>query len=223
MRYRWDKNNQEYRWFVRDDEKWYDATDSKYSNCKIYTRTSSTETKLDALKNAVNQFIDDTAEKSPKSKIGITVFSSEGYGDHGSFKSLVEVGSKVGTEDSANVTVLKNFVNDLNANGGTDPAVGLEDAKNKLDAMVDTNPKYVVLFTDGEPTGDGDSWDKEAQKAAETQASELKTGLRNGKNEKDSYTVYTIGFALGKGESRAKTFLSGGTYNNKKYPGIASS
>lgn len=134
MRYRWDKNNQEYRWFVRDDEKWYDATDSKYSNCKIYTRTSSTETKLDALKNAVNQFIDDTAEKSPKSKIGITVFSSEGYGDHGSFKSLVEVGSKVGTEDSANVTVLKNFVNDLNANGGTDPAVGLEDAKNKLDA-----------------------------------------------------------------------------------------
>ena len=196
-----------------------DAADSKYNNCEICTRTSSTETRLDALKNAVNQFIDDTAEKSPKSKIGITVFSSTGYGDHGGFVDLGEVG----TADSAKVTELKKFVKNLNANGGTDPAVGLEDAKNKLDAMVDTNPKYVVLFTDGEPTGDGDSWDKEAQKAAETQASELKTGLRNGKNEKDSYTVYTIGFALGKGESRAKTFLSGGTYNNKKYPGIASS
>lgn len=196
-----------------------DAAKDKYNNCRICTRTSSTETRLDALKNAVNQFIDDTAKKSPNSKIGITVFSSTGYGDHGGFVDLGEVG----TADSAKVTELKEFVKNLNANGGTDPAVGLEDAKNKLDAMVDTNPKYVVLFTDGEPTGDGDSWDKEAQKAAETQASELKTGLRNGKNEKDSYTVYTIGFALGKGESRAKTFLSGGTYNKKKYPGIASS
>lgn len=52
----------------------------------------------------------------------------------------------------------------MKANGGTDPAVGLEDAKNKLDAMVDTNPKYVVLFTDGKPTGGGAEWNSTAQK-----------------------------------------------------------
>lgn len=196
-----------------------DAAKDKYNNCKIYTRTSTTETRLAALKNAVNQFIDDTAEKSPNSKIGITVFSSTGYGDHGTSVSLGEVGSA----NSAKVTELKKFVENLNANGGTDPAVGLEDAKNKLDAMGDKNPKYVVLFTDGKPTGGGSDWNSTAQKNAETQASELKTGQRNGNNEKDPYTVYTIGFALNDEGDRAKTFLSGGTYNGKKYPGIASS
>lgn len=144
-----------------------DAAKDKYNNCKIYTRTSTTETRLDALKNAVNQFIDDTAKKSPNSKIGITVFSSTDdynrpYGNHGTSVSLGEVG----TADSAKVTELKNFVKDLKANGGTDPAVGLEDAKNKLDAMVDTNPKYVVLFTDGKPTGGGAEWNSTAQKPA---------------------------------------------------------
>ena len=226
MKYRRDRNNKEYRWFVYDDEKWYDATDSKYSNCKIYTRTSSTETKLVALKNAVNQFIDDTAKKSPNSKIGITVFSSinqynnKPYGDHGKSVNL----EKVGNENSENVNDLKDFVNVLNAEGGTDPAVGLKDAKDKLDATNDDNPKYVVLFTDGKPTGDGAYWDSTAQKNAETQASELRTGRRNNvDNAKNPYTVYTIGFALNDEGDRAKTFLSGGEYDGEKYPGIASS
>lgn len=223
-------------WKVQDNGEWYLATDSKYSNCKIYTR-SSTETRLAALKNAVNQFIDDTAEKSPNSKIGITVFSStnnednEPYGDHGKSVNLGTVGSKVGTADSAKVTELKTFVEKLNAEGGTDPAVGLKDAKDKLDATNDDNPKYVVLFTDGKPTGGTAYWNSTAQKNAETQASELRTGLRNKTNKtkvKDPYTVYTIGFALDDEGERAKTFLSGGPYKDKnykdgKYPGIASS
>lgn len=220
-------------WKVQDNGEWYLATDSKYSNCKIYTR-SSTETRLAALKNAVNQFIDDTAEKSPNSKIGITVFSStnnednEPYGDHGKSVNLGTVGSKVGTADSAKVTELKTFVEKLNAEGGTDPAVGLKDAKDKLDATNDDNPKYVVLFTDGKPTGGTAYWNSTAQKNAETQASELRTGLRNTTKVKDPYTVYTIGFALDDEGERAKTFLSGGPYKDKnykdgKYPGIASS
>lgn len=215
-----------YGWLVFDDNgNWSYAADSKYSNCKIYTR-SSTETRLNALKNAVNQFIDDTAKKSPKSKIGITVFSSTNnknnkpYGDHGKFVNLEEVGN----EDSVNVNALKDFVNGLNAEGGTDPAVGLKDAKDKLDATNDDNPKYVVLFTDGKPTGDGAYWNSTAQKNAETQASELRTGRRNNvDNAKNPYTVYTIGFALNDEGDRAKTFLSGGDYNGKTYPGIASS
>lgn len=192
-----------------------DAAASQYDNCKIYTR-SSTETRLAALKNAVNQFIDDTAKKSPNSKIGITVFSStdkynEPYGNHGKSVDLVEVGNADST--------LKTFVNNLKAKGGTDPAVGLKDAKNKLDAMSDKNPKYVVLFTDGKPTGGSDTWNSDAQKDAETQASELRTGRRNNvDNAKNPYTVYTIGFALKDEGERAKTFLSGGPYKDKKYP-----
>ncbi len=192
-----------------------DAAASQYDNCKIYTR-SSTETRLAALKNAVNQFIDDTAKKSPNSKIGITVFSStdkynEPYGNHGKSVDLVEVGNADST--------LKTFVNNLKAKGGTDPAVGLKDAKNKLDAMSDKNPKYVVLFTDGKPTGGSDTWNSDAQKDAETQASELRTGRRNNvDNAKNPYTVYTIGFALKDEGERAKTFLSGDPYKDKKYP-----
>lgn len=209
-----------------------DAADSKYNNCKIYTRTSSTETRLDALKSAVNQFIDDTAKKSSNSKIGITVFSSDGYnkpsgdyyGNHGAFVNL----GVVGDANSEKVNELKTFVNNLRANGGTDPAVGLKDAKKKLDDMDDTNPKYVVLFTDGKPTGGGSEWNSTAQKNAETQASELRTGRRNNAKVKDPYTVYTIGFALNDEGERAKTFLSGGPYKDRnypdgKYPGIASS
>lgn len=201
-----------------------DAAEDKYNNCKIYRQIS---TRLDALKSAVNQFIDDTAKKSPNSKIGITAFSSAGYeptnngnhnGSHGTGEELQIV--------SKNADSLKKFVEKLKANGGTDPAVGLEKAKNKLDAMGDKNPKYVVLFTDGKPTGGGDTWDSNAQKDAETQASELRTGRRNNvDNAKNPYTVYTIGFAL-KDEERAKTFLSDGPYKDKmypdgKYPGIA--
>lgn len=197
-----------YGWYVGNSK-----ADNYSNNCKIYTR----QTRLDALKTAVNQFIDDTAKKSPKSKIGITVFSSKGYGDHGRSVALGEVGS----EDSTKVTELKKFVNELEANGGTDPWVGLSDAKDKLDAEKDKNPKYVVLFTDGKPTGGGAEWDTDAQRDAEKQASELRTGNRGEvEKKKDPYTVYTIGFAL---DDRAKTFLSGGEYDKKKYPGIASS
>lgn len=206
-----------YGWGVSDGYSIYKADDYS-NNCKIYTG----QTRLDALKTAVNQFIDDTAKKSPKSKIGITVFSSNNgygrpYGDHGRSVALGEVGR----EDSTKVTELKTFVNGLNANGGTDPSVGLSDAKDKLDAEPDKNPKYVVLFTDGKPTGGGSEWNTTAQQDAEKQASELRTGNR-GKVEKkkDPYTVYTIGFAL---DDRAKTFLSGGEYDEKEYPGIASS
>ena len=185
-------------WFVGDDLN-NKATDSKYSNCKIYSR--GTQKKLKALQDAVNQFITDTAAKSPDSKIGITAFSSYGYGDHGKSKDLLKVGD--------NKEVLQDFVNKLEAKGGTDPVVGLSDAKSKLDAAAsDEKPKYVILFTDGEPTGGGNTWNTTAQRNAESKALELREA---------GYTVYTIGFALG---DKAAKFLAGdGTTN---YPGIAS-
>jgi hypothetical protein len=52
-------------------------------------------TRLDALKKSVDQFITDTASKSPDSKIGITAFSStdESQKDNGSTKELVSAGA----------------------------------------------------------------------------------------------------------------------------------
>lgn len=192
-------------------KKWYvgKKTASNYewdrrNGCYYYVYDSNV-TRMEVLKQAVNQFITDAAAKSENSKIGITAFSSSGYDDHGNSKDLQEVGTN---KDS-----LIKFVSDLDAEGGTDPYVGLNDAKDKLDAAKnagDTNPKYVILFTDGQPTGSGSEWNERAQKKAEDSATALKDA---------GYTVYTIGFAL---NNQTKTFLAGGTDNNIEYPGIAS-
>lgn len=193
-------------WYVEEGYQAYPAS-SYGEDYKIYKKKVGT-TKLAALKNSVNQFIDDTKKNSRDSKIGITAFSSAGYGDHGQSKELMQVG--VGDND----TTLKDFVNSLDANGGTDPAVGLTNAKDALVNANDENPKYVILFTDGQPTGGGNTWDTDAQTSAENSAKALKDA---------GYTVYTIGFAL---DEQAKTFLAGGKYKTyygeTDYPGIAS-
>ena len=197
-------------WYIGDD--WWSQTkadDSTYNGCKIYLK--KTEKKLTALQNAVKQFITDTANKSPDSKIGITAFSSAGYGSHGKTEDLQKAG-----DNKENLT---RFVDSLVANGGTDPYVGLKNAKSKLDAATmsgDTKPKYVLLFTDGEPTGSGNSWDTTAQQNAEniTNGTESIKGIKQ-----EGYTVYTIVFGL---RDKAKAFLEGGTYGRTTYPGIAS-
>lgn len=197
-------------WYIGDD-RWSQtkADDSTYNGCKIYLK--KTEKKLTALQNAVKQFITDTANKSPDSKIGITAFSSAGYGSHGKTEDLQKAG-----DNKENLT---RFVDSLVANGGTDPYVGLKNAKSKLDAATmsgDTKPKYVLLFTDGEPTGSGNSWNTTAQQNAEniTNGTESIKGIKQ-----EGYTVYTIGFGL---RDKAKAFLEGGTYGKTTYPGIAS-
>lgn len=196
---------------------WYIGS-TKASSCpetyKIYTKKTVSRTRLGALKNSVDQFITDTASKSPKSKIGITAFSSDvrgyyGNGSNGETKELLPAGD--------NKATLISFANSLTAGGGTKPAIGLNKAKELLDKANDNKPKYVILFTDGAPTGDNTApsgqsptWDKDTVDKANTAAQELKDA---------GYTVYTIGFAL---DSRAQAFLAGGTSSNTTYPGIAS-
>lgn len=194
-----------YIWMING----YDAS-KYYTNNKIYKKVTTKTTRMDALKSTATQFVSDIAEKSPNSKVGVTVFSSTKkttgvYGDHGKSIGLQKVGE--------NVTTINEFINGLNAEGGTQPGVGLHDAYNKLKALNDSGdklPKYAILFTDGSPTGEGADWSTRAQQDAEEYAKDLKDM---------GVTVYTIGFAL---NDRAKTFLKGGTYDGEKYPGIAS-
>lgn len=190
------------------------ASNYDSNNYKIYTKKTVTKTRLEALKESVDQFITDTASKSPKSKIGITAFSSDvsgyyGNGSNGETKELLPAGD--------NKATLISFANSLTAGGGTKPAIGLKKAKELLDKANDNKPKYVILFTDGAPTGDNTApsgqspaWDTDTVNKANTVAQGLKDA---------GYTVYTIGFAL---DSRAQAFLAGGTSSNTTYPGIAS-
>ena len=200
--------------YSRRDREWYIGGNNA-SSCpdtyKIYTKKTVSMTRLDALKNSVDQFITDTASKSPDSKIGITAFSSTHNSqiNNGSTKGLVSAGT--------NKNDLIAFADALKAGGGTKPEIGLNKAKELLDSANDNRPKYVILFTDGAPTGDNTApsgqspeWDTDTVNKANTAAQELKDA---------GYTVYTIGFAL---DSRAQAFLAGGTSSNTTYPGIAS-
>lgn len=210
------KYNDTYYKITKDSNKYYiysyfsgrrDISDSQYKNCEIFTKT----TRLNALKESVKQFINSTAEKSSNSKIGIATFS---WNKHGTTTDLLEL------ENKNNKDTLIETVNGLNADGGTDPDFGLSNAYDKLTAATengDTLPKYVILFTDGEPTGNssdssqGASWSTAAQKRAEATAKKLKD---------NEVSIYTIGFAL---TEKAEKFLAGGTYESTDYPGIASS
>lgn len=201
-----------YSWW---DQEWYIGGNNA-SSCpntyKIYTKKTVSMTRLDALKKSVDQFITDTASKSPDSKIGITAFSSNIV----STKDLVTVGEV--NNGVSNKDALIAFADALNADGGTKPSLGLNKAKELLDRENDgKRSKYVILFTDGAPTGDNRApsgyspeWDTNEVDNAEKAADALK-----GKG----YTVYTIGYGL---DDKAKTFLAGGEYSNTKYEGIAS-
>lgn len=189
----------------------YEAS-NYYTDYKIYTR--ETKTRLQALQDSVDQFITDTASKSPESKIGITAFSSDYDQDHssnGATQGLLPAGKNTGEEK--NKDILISFANNLKAYGGTTPAIGLNKAKELLDAVAnDGNPKYVILFTDGAPTGNrmDDEWDSDAKTNAETAANALKEAR---------YTVYTIGYGFDDNSNEAKSLAGDGSTN---YPGIAS-
>lgn len=194
------------KYYIYDSVWGNDISGSQYENCEIFTKT--TTTRLDALKESVKQFINSTAEKSSNSKVGIATFS---YNGKGIITDLLELNNN-------NKGTLITKVDGLNAGGGTDPNFGLNNAYNKLTAATkegDTLPKYVILFTDGEPTGnstdksEGKKWSTEAQKRAEATAKKLKD---------NGVSIYTIGFAL---SPRAEKFLAGDKPNG--YPGIASS
>lgn len=192
------------RYYISVGLKRRDISDSRYENCEIFTTKM---TRLDALKESVKQFINSTADKSSNSKIGIATFS---WNEHGTTTDLLELENNKGT--------LIEKVNGLNADGGTDPDFGLSNAYDKLTEATekgDTLPKYVILFTDGEPTGNSDdisqgtTWSTAAQNRAEATAKKLKD---------NGVSIYTIGFAL---SSRAEKFLAGDKPNG--YPEIASS
>lgn len=187
-------------WYIGNKK----ASNYDSNNYKIYTKKTVTKTRLEALKESVDQFITDTASKSPNSKIGITAFSSKhsSQQSNGKTQGLLAAG--------ANKDTLIAFADSLKDGGGTMPHIGLKKAKELLNAANDKNPKYVVLFTDGAPTGDNTGNPPAWSSSAKTSASALKAA---------GYTVYTIGYGFSDDSNEAKFLAGNGT---EDYPGIAS-
>lgn len=173
------------------------VSDGKYKipaelNGRLYTYGNLS--KLDALKNAVNTFIDQVAAKETgtvKHNISIVKFAGDKkdevgddtyYGGTYNYSQIV-----MGLTDAkANQKALKDAVNDLEAGGATSADYGMEHAQSilsKRPADRKDATKVVVMFTDGEPNHDN-GFDSDVADSTISAAKSLKDG---------GATVYTVG------------------------------
>ena len=178
-------------WMYYYSNSWRDIKDS--DTTYIYEWPS----RITALKEVVNQFIRNTATSSPQSNIGLAPFNT----------AVTNATNTLLNVDTNKNELIKN-VGRLSVTGGTSPHTALNKALELLNNA--KNPKYVILFTDGEPTGDDNEWDDDYQDYAEKAAKALKDkGIK----------VFTVGFAL---SEKGQKFLAGDKNDSTNYPGIAS-
>lgn len=133
--------------------------------------------KINALKIAVNGFIDSASEKEGDNRIAIVTYA----GNSTIKNQLTSV--PAGTND------LKNTVSSLRSNGATAADYGMQDAKRIIDGIPadrDSN-KVVIMFTDGEPNHEN-GFDT-------TVANDTISASKSMKDK--GTTVYTIGVVEG--------------------------
>ena len=152
------------KWIYYNGTLWNNVDDS--STKTVYTIDSS----LTGLKEAASTFTTSMAASSTNSRIGIATFNYVG--------NLVSELTTIGT----NKDELVKKISSIYASAGTSPQLGLELALTQLEENMQENvPRYVILFTDGAPSSEGD------KAASELQAQKLK---------EKGITVYTIGLKL---------------------------
>ena len=166
-----------------------------YDVVQFYTRTESSETKMEILKNAVNSLIEETAERNEgvaaenQHRISIVKFAGyerdvvgndtykETYYDHGhsytyeyNYTQIVkELTSVTGNA----VTELKESVNGLAAKGATLTSAGMSRAEAALGEKKAGRNQVVIVFTDGVPTS-GSEYEEDVANSALTTSKSLK-------------------------------------------------
>lgn len=147
------------------------------------------QNKIDALKDAVNGFIDKVAKKSPNSSIAVVKFASDkeydvGNGYNGSGYNYSQIVQNLTAVNEAGANSLKTAVNQLTAAGATRADYGMQHAQTIVNgAMGNGRQKVVIMFTDGQPS----TWQSFSTVVA-------KDAIKASKSIKDAgATVYTIG------------------------------
>lgn len=147
------------------------------------------QNKIDALKDAVNGFIDKVAKKSPNSSIAVVKFASDkeydvGNGYNGSGYNYSQIVQNLTAVNEAGANSLKTAVNQLTAAGATRADYGMQHAQTIVNgAMGNGRQKVVIMFTDGQPS----TWQSFSTAVA-------KDAIKASKSIKDAgATVYTIG------------------------------
>lgn len=154
-----------------------DASDSM--NDSIANTNTS---KLVALQNAANTFIDTLKSKSPESEIAIIWYSGSEGGNtsitNSKFKQL---------NNNEDVSSLKRTIDNKDASGGTPMGVALATARNQLSSAKHEKNKYVVFMTDGLPGHNNkDNWNCMVANNA----------VNNANSIKEQATLYTVGVGL---------------------------
>lgn len=184
---------------------------------QFYTRETST--RLDALKNAANSFIDKADELNKEMNdsakhhhIAITTFASNAT----TVQNLTD-----------NASSLKTSVNNLTANGATRADLGMSQAQTVLNGARDGAQKVVIFFTDGVPTSGNSFEDKVANDTIEASktlkdagALVYSIGIFDGADENntaDQTNRYMQGVSSNYPDATAYTALGARNPDGKKY------
>lgn len=176
-------------------------------NGRLYTLSSQNITRIDALQDAANAFVDATAAKNAEiadpnmqHKISIVKFAgtktdsigNNMYQDGWNRYNYTQIVQGLTTVDNSAASSMKNTINSLQAAGATSADYGLQHASTVLgmnsgQIADDGRNKVVIMFTDGDPNH-GNGFDGSVAATAVNEAKDLKDA---------GVTVYTISVVEG--------------------------
>ena len=184
-------------WYT-SDESWNHTGQNKINPTQVqfYEATSENcSTRMSALKTAAGNFVDEVRKKAMGSdttnaaddvdhRIAVVSFESSASNRTNGFKSM---------KNTNDVTAVKNAINNLSAEGGTQ----VDDGINTANGIFRANPagsdrqRVLIVFTDGAP-GDYGNWGQESAQTANNAIDYADTA-------KNTYnaTVYTVGIFSG--------------------------
>ena len=195
-------------------------TSADSTGTQFYTRTQSTTKKIDALKSAVNGFIDSVAAKSANSQIAIVKFAgdktnkvgNDTYREDGYTYNYSQIVRNLTTVDATGADALKTAVNALRAAGATAADYGMQHAQTIITGAANNGrQKVVVMFTDGEPNHNN-GFDNSV-------ANDAISASKAMKNNGNGATVYTIGCFGGTPGSNVTDYMN---YVSSNYPNATS-
>lgn len=207
---------------------WYGYTpktsvdDSDTSHAQFYeAQNVSSVDKIDALKSAVNGFIDSVAEKSAENRIAIVKFAgnktdkigNDTYRSGGYTYNYSQIVMDLTKTDAAGTAALQSSINSLSPAGATSADYGMQHAETVLANVDETHNKVVIMFTDGEPNHSS-GFDKDVANDAIVAAKSLKDG---------GATVYTIGVFSGADGTPVSQSGWGSLKKTNKYMHLVSS
>lgn len=231
--YSWRENGTNHTpgWYTENHQSWGQCqgesgtrltpkTSADSTGTQFYTRTQPTTKKIDALRSAVNGFIDSVAAKSADSQIAIVKFAgdkrdivgNDTYREDGYTYNYSQIVKNLTTVDATGADALKTAVSALRAAGATAADYGMQHAQTIITGAANNGrQKVVVMFTDGEPNHNNGFSNSVANAAI--------SASKAMKNNGNGATVYTIGCFGGTPGSNVTDYMN---YVSSNYPNATS-